>query len=125
MKLIIMLFLCLSVAMSTIARENEPCGDAKTQLEMNQCYGELYKAADKELNESYHKLLTKLASRHKVKVQEAQRAWIKFRDQHCEAATFLSVGGSIHNLEVVICRESLTRQRSEQLIFMMNSIENM
>ena len=125
MRLLLILFLYLPAAMSVVAQEKEPCGGANTQLEMNQCYGERYKAADKELNEAYRKLLTNLDSQHKLKVQEAQRAWIKFRDQHCEATTFISVGGSIHTLELVICRDSLTRQRTEQLTTMLKSIDNM
>jgi uncharacterized protein YecT (DUF1311 family) len=58
------------------------CPEAKTQLEMNACAQGMYEEEDAELNRIYHEILKKNKKDHVFikKFQEAQRAWLKFRD---------------------------------------------
>lgn len=59
----------------------------QTQLEMNQEADKNYKKADKELNLIYNKILKDYQTDTKfiLKLKEAQKAWIKFRDAEMDA----------------------------------------
>ena len=103
------------------ARKN-PCARAKNQNEINRCAAEQYKKADAELNRIYQQTLAKLPVDHQEKVKEAQRAWIPFRDAHCESESFTFNGGSMQPLIRATCLESATKARTEQLRSMVRLI---
>ena len=46
---------------------------------------------------------------------DAQRAWIVFRDQACEAESLLARGGTMQPQLFHVCLARLTRQRTEDL----------
>jgi uncharacterized protein YecT (DUF1311 family) len=54
--------------------QRDPCPNAKTQFELNQCAGEEFRLADAEMNEIYRILLAKAAGQpgavDKIKVAE-------------------------------------------------------
>ncbi|WP_306119704.1 MULTISPECIES: lysozyme inhibitor LprI family protein [unclassified Roseitalea] len=50
---------------------------------------------------------------------KAQRAWIDFRDGHCTAEGARYAGGSIRPLIENSCKAQLTRQRTEQLLLLL------
>ncbi|OQY02747.1 MAG: hypothetical protein B6I20_06555 [Bacteroidetes bacterium 4572_117] len=52
-----------------------------TTYGMKQCYIKAAKEWDKELNKYYKLLYNKLSDSGKIKLQDAQRAWIAFRDK--------------------------------------------
>lgn len=109
------------------ASQSLNCVEPQTQNEMNGCAKRDYEAADGDLN-----LAWKLARQH-AKDQDAyleasqvpsaqmlldaQRSWITYRDQACEAESTLARGGSIQPLIFYTCLERLTRQRTEDLRF--------
>ena len=109
---------------STFSWADDPCTEAQTQLELTECYGKQYEVADQKLNQAYNALLRKLSQEHKAKVEKAQMTWIEFRDQQCEAETHLSVGGSIHPMELAICKTALAQTRTDQLNSMLRELEN-
>ena len=47
---------------------------------------------------------------------KAQRAWIDYRDGHCESEGLKYAGGSIQPLIVNSCKADLTRKRNEELL---------
>jgi uncharacterized protein YecT (DUF1311 family) len=104
---------------STNARTQTPakelCADAKTQLEINECFGAAYKAADKELNAFYKSLSAKFIDKDLENLKAAQRAWIQYRDANCEAETALYEGGSIQPAIRGACLERVTRARIAEL----------
>jgi uncharacterized protein YecT (DUF1311 family) len=67
-----------------------PCDAATTQLDLNQCYGEQFRNADAHLNTIYSNLLKQMrggkSDTATQKLQAAEKAWIRYRDLHCEAA---------------------------------------
>lgn len=71
------------------AASNSPfkCNPAGNQAELNQCAFDDYQAADKKLNDTWKKLLTKFKSDKTAtsKLKAAQKAWIVFRDAEIEA----------------------------------------
>jgi len=91
------------------------CKDAKTQREMNECLAAAYQKADEELNVFYSSLRKKIGEVSFKKLQEAQRAWLKYRDANCEADSALYEGGSIQSAMRSGCLERVTRGRIAEL----------
>ncbi len=101
------------------------CTAPRNQSEMNICAHLDYQAADGDLNFDYRmardemrnldsRLSTELLGAEKA-LLNAQRSWIKYRDQACQAEGFIVRGGSMGPLVVSSCLARLTRQRSEDL----------
>jgi uncharacterized protein YecT (DUF1311 family) len=110
-----LLLMAGSVAAQTGDTAKTVCKDAKTQREMNECLASAYRDADEELNVFYSTLRKKFDSEALVKLQDAQRAWIKYRDTNCEAESALYEGGSIQPAVRAACLERATRARIAEL----------
>ncbi len=103
------------------------CENAMTQMDMNYCSFEDYKAADAQLNEAWVVASARAKGNDSwardngreagyfAKLLEAQRAWINFRDSHCEAEADRYRGGSIWPLIYSSCKTKLTFERTQQL----------
>jgi len=93
------------------------CANASDQSTMNQCAGQEYKAADKELNAVYQQITTRLKGNAESKklLVSAQRAWIGFRDAECTFSASGVAGGSVYPLIYSNCMTSVTKVRTEAL----------
>jgi uncharacterized protein YecT (DUF1311 family) len=91
------------------------CGDLKTQLEMNECAKNEYEKRDHKLNELYNLVVSKLDKEDRDKLKNVEKAWIKYRDLHCKAATDDNVGGSIYYFSKFQCLKALTDQRVKSI----------
>jgi uncharacterized protein YecT (DUF1311 family) len=104
---------------SALAPQMNPCASANTQIEMNQCSNEEYKKVDSHLNAVYKNLLSMLQSDSyriaRQKLRAAQRAWIQYRDLHCDAVRQQWEGGSISPLEWSGCMTETTNDRIAEL----------
>ena len=117
-KTAIMLILVLLLSGISIAGQkpkDDPCPNAQSQLEMNQCAGNAYKAADGELNQVYRKLVAMLDAEDKAQLKVAQTAWLKYRDAHCEFVGDQYKGGSIRPMIYAFCLADVTRNRTTEL----------
>lgn len=93
----------------------DPC-DGYTRADLESCAAKDYEEADAALNKAYKEAMARLdASEQKEKLKEAQRAWIKFRDLHCECEYLSWDGGSIAGLARINCLTSLTNERTGHL----------
>ena len=103
------------------------CSNPQTQVEMTGCAAQAFEAADGDLNLAY-KMARDMARRldqglpadhipAEIILRDAQRAWIAYRDQACEAESLLARGGTLQNQLFYICLERLTRTRTEDLRF--------
>ncbi|RCW28046.1 uncharacterized protein YecT (DUF1311 family) [Ciceribacter lividus] len=110
------------------AAEDEPevdCENAMTQFDMNVCSQQDYEKADKELNAQWAKTKKVMAdwdaeldAENKGAVESlvgAQRAWIQYRDNQCDAVGYSVWGGSMYPMIVSSCLADLTRKRTEEL----------
>ncbi|HEX9456643.1 MAG TPA: lysozyme inhibitor LprI family protein [Candidatus Acidoferrum sp.] len=113
--------------------QKNPCDWAKTQQEMNQCSAEQYRKVDAHLNDVYGKLVhlmeKDLSDDHQrndlqqmkfddmaiQKLKAAERAWIHYRDLHCDAARHQIGGGSMSPMVWADCMTNLTDRRIEEL----------
>ena len=110
-----------------------PCGNATTQADMNQCSAEEYRKADAHLNTVYKnlvRLLQKDAGEAQQpsgspqknaetpavqKLRASQRQWIQYRDLHCSAVKAQYEGGSIAAMQWSACMTETTNHRIEEL----------
>jgi uncharacterized protein YecT (DUF1311 family) len=109
--------------------KREPCPDAKSQLDLNECYANLYLSADTQLNATYNNIVgfmkkNLLIAQHDnnavlithndtslTKLLAAQRAWLTYRDANCDSVKFQYEGGSIQPMMWSQCMADVTQQR--------------
>jgi uncharacterized protein YecT (DUF1311 family) len=96
-------------------KKRDPCEDAQTQSEMNDCSKKEFDKADQELNRVYKQLMARLEGEHKNKLKTAELAWIKYRDLNCECESFINEGGSIYPLVYNSCLTNMTNNRIKEL----------
>jgi uncharacterized protein YecT (DUF1311 family) len=112
------------------AQEDPPldCANAMSQADMNQCSYMEFEKADKELNTVYKDAL-KTAAEADVQaadmneayvgavksLKKAQRAWIDYRDGHCDGMGYEAVGGSMQGMLISGCQARLTEARTKEL----------
>ena len=107
------------------------CDNAVTQSAMTQCAQQSFAKADALLNAEYRQTMAMMRKfdaepgshpagdtrpGYAAALTEAQRAWIAFRDAHCRTMGYQMRGCSAEPMLVWGCRETLTRDRTEQLI---------
>lgn len=78
------------------------------------CIGAELKRQDTRLNTAYKAVMADLSPARKTQLQEAQRAWIKFRDANC-AFYFDPEGGSLARVSANDCMMSSTAARAREL----------
>jgi uncharacterized protein YecT (DUF1311 family) len=59
------------------------CDKTKTDYDVVYCGTKIYLQADKELNDSYQKLVSKLNADGKQRLKTGQLAWIETRNKQC------------------------------------------
>lgn len=93
------------------------CANASDQATMNQCAGQAFKAADKELNTLYQQITGRLKNNPDGKklLVNAQRAWVSFRDAECTFSASGVAGGSVYPLVYSSCLTAVTKARVETL----------
>jgi uncharacterized protein YecT (DUF1311 family) len=94
--------------------EANPCDEARTQVEMNECADRQYQKADAELNRVYQQLMRASGGKD-AKLKTAQLAWIKFRDAECDYEAAFNEGGSMQPMTYSFCLADVTTARTKQL----------
>jgi uncharacterized protein YecT (DUF1311 family) len=103
------------------------CGDAGTQLAINECFYSEFQKADAELNRQWARTKAVMAGydkdapgtepgpTHAQALLASQRAWLAFRDTQCAIEGYAMRGGSGQAMLVNGCKATLTRERVKQL----------
>ncbi|MFJ5286217.1 lysozyme inhibitor LprI family protein [Pseudomonas sp. NPDC088429] len=101
----------------SLAHAAVDCANASDQATMNQCAGQDFKAADKELNAVSQQITGRLKDNPEGKklLVSAQRAWVGFRDAECKFSASGVAGGSVYPLIYSNCLTSVTKVRVEAL----------
>lgn len=119
MKFVFASFLLIIAASAYSAgqpqKRPEPCSNAQSQAEMNDCAGREYKKADIELNQMYQKLVAMLDVDEKAQLKEVENAWIKYRDANCDFVADQYKGGTIRPMIIGYCLADVTRNRTSEL----------
>ena len=117
-----------------LADDTVDCTNPQTQMELGYCAQQSYLAADAELNAVYKKAVSAMQEidgylskdqRGAVDaLKKAQRAWIPYRDDACQAEGYMVYGGSMLGQIVNECLERLTRQRIGDLEILVKGMGN-
>ncbi|MEP1767819.1 MAG: lysozyme inhibitor LprI family protein [Sulfitobacter sp.] len=93
------------------------CIEPQAQQLMNACAAREYKQADAALNAAW-KPAKSFADQigQGPSLLKAQRAWISYRDQACEAHSSPFEGGSLRSLIRSTCLSELTAERTRMLL---------
>jgi len=87
---------------------------ASVTVDMLDCIDAETKVQDTRLNKAYSGLMGQLSAERKKQLQEAQRAWIKYRDSNCSFYMDPD-GGSIATLNNQNCILNSTASRAQEL----------
>lgn len=78
------------------------------------CIGAEAKSQDQRLNKVYKEVMAELPAARKRQLQEAQRAWIKYRDANCDFYADPD-GGTMATVIASDCVRLATTTRAEEL----------
>ena len=92
-----------------------PCRNVAVTLAMENCFDKAYKAADRELNQTYSEISKVLQPDELQQLKVAQRLWIQLRDATCTAESDLYKGGTASAPAYSACLEEETRKRTADL----------
>lgn len=94
-----------------------PCDQMPNTLSIINCIGEKSDVWDRRLNIAYGNLRSRLREWGQedqvIRLRDAQRAWIAYRDQNC--AYYANTGGSLGRVEAAECLRSMTAYRTLEL----------
>lgn len=125
-KLINLCFVVSILFSATLAFGDElNCVNPTAQSEYNQCSYKEYQAADKLLNNIWPKIQRKMRSvdanqeAHLKGAEKslltAQKAWITYKEKHCEVDGFAARGGTLEPYIISECLTKLTKNRTKEL----------
>lgn len=115
------------VAMALLAAAQAPdCKDPVTQSDMTRCEVLRFERADAAMNRQWKATLAQMRDFDRTpeddgrpgyadQLLKAQRAWLAYRDAHCDSDGYRMRGGSAEPMLVAGCRAELTEQRTKQL----------
>lgn len=83
-------------------------------MDMIECIGAETQRQDTRLNKAYKALTASVTPERKKQLQDAQRAWIKFRDNNC-GFYYDPDGGSMARVSANDCMMTMTANRAKEL----------
>lgn len=99
-----------------LSKQFSTCMDKTGGVTVNMldCIGAETKRQDMRLNNAYKEVMAQLTPARKKQLQEAQRAWIKYRDANCSFYADPD-GGSLATISGNDCFMSATASRAKEL----------
>lgn len=124
MKILLISILVFSAtAFANVQKNYEACIDKATNTaEQMQCIADEYEYQDLQLNTVYKALINKIKKSQSeekeeilVRVQNAQKSWIPFRDASCDVDSIVMLGGTGEKVLSFSCQARMTKERVEAL----------
>jgi len=110
------LFLFVQVAFGQhMNSPTAPCQKPAATVETANCFARSLKDADGNMQQLYEKLKEKLPAEDFIRLRDAQRLWLKFRDANCTAEYNLYGGGTAGPVAHLACLVADTRARIAEL----------
>ncbi len=106
--------------------KNELSKPDMTTLKIREAYGKAYSKWDKELNELYKLIMSKLNDNDKKIFRDSQRKWIKFRDAEFKimAKIFFRGGGTMAYVVYAERKVDIVRKRVITLLGYSDVLDN-
>ena len=122
------LFIVYATLVAHAQEDQVDCNNAQTQADMTNCARQDFEKADKQLNAVYKKAMANQVALDKQSAEispeyvgavkalkKAQRAWIDYRDGHCEGVSYEAAGGTMQPMLELGCKATLTTNRIKEL----------
>jgi uncharacterized protein YecT (DUF1311 family) len=95
----------------------DPCADmnALRSPEQMACAAKELRAAEAELKQVRARLTTSMEAPPRLRMKQAERAWLRYRKSNCDAEASVYEGGTIQPLIHTQCMARVTRERTEEL----------
>lgn len=91
------------------------CKAPANQIEMDQCAGRDFSAADAKLNALYRSMMSRYDAPDQKVLKAAEKAWLSYRDAECSYETNGTVGGTINSTMFTQCKAAKTNARLKEL----------
>ena len=115
-KTIILGMFVLATSSVSISKENSvDCANQVGSYESSYCAELAYEKADSTLNSTYKEIKVNLSKEEGAILIQAQRGWLKYRDNHCELENYENRGTTGWATNFTTCKTRLTDERVESL----------
>ncbi len=125
MKSIIIILAALLPLAAQAQEHEDPCANAESTMEINDCMRGVFEQADAELNRVYRAVMASIdeadhvpadkRKEWKQQLREAQRDWVSFKEKDCEVVYYEWWLGSGANAAALGCLISKTETRTNDL----------
>ena len=101
----------------TLPARNAPldCRNPQTQQDMNVCMQQSYEAMDRQLQQVYQQLYSRLDAAGQKQLAASQEEWKRYRQAQSELESKPHKGGSVYPTVYYRCMQRLTGDRIQQL----------
>jgi uncharacterized protein YecT (DUF1311 family) len=107
--------LAMTTAIGTAPPSSDRCENASSQAAQDICAGAAAKKADAKLNGAYTQVMARISPSGKLRLRDAQRAWLSFRAKEFMFRSSGDDGGSIAPMIAANCIQMLTTARTKDL----------
>ncbi len=123
MKYIVTIIILLLTFITTITfgqvKPDTICSNASSQTEYYKCLSKEYARSDKDLNELYASLISKLGKKNLSNsintLRESERSWINFKNKYSNVYEGLYKSGTAMPIVVLECQIRSIKNRIEEL----------
>ncbi len=125
MRSVVLASVLLCLSSQVMAKDPQvDCNNPQGTYEDNYCAEQAYKKADAQLNSIYKKVMNHdNFTEQKSLLTQAQKTWLKYRDEHCEVVVYNNRGGTGFAGFLSNCLTEVTAQRTEALKALLESLE--
>jgi len=106
--------LCAAFPLQAIA-DYKRCFETGTTIDINDCLGDEFQKLHNQLEQTYQRTVKGLTPDAGRSLDEAQKAWMEFREKDCRAVYEFWKAGSIRNTKYMVCLIEKTRGRIAEL----------
>lgn len=116
MRLLAIIISALGVLFTSVTFAKGDCNNTSTTTkDILRCVTNLYEKSDKKLNEQYSKMVAPRGFPNRTSLIDTERAWMKYRDAHCNEIYESILPGEEAEIEKTGCLISLTSSRLVEL----------
>ncbi|MFX1674594.1 lysozyme inhibitor LprI family protein [Paraburkholderia sp. A2WS-5] len=119
MTKILTLLAIISVSHTVFSKE---ICNGNTNSEIENCAHENFQSADNNLNGRYKDLLSKLTGTDKQNFVAAQRSWVAYKENYCQAAYDATSPGEEAGVDKWTCLTSVTEARTKEILYIGSSV---
>ena len=114
----------LLICQSVWAGDKPDCSNPQGSYEESYCAEQAYNRNDRELNAVYQQLKKQLNKEQRGLLVNAQKGWLKVRDNDCELEHYGSRGGTGWYSNILNCKNEKTINRIKELKYLLSIVNS-